>query len=419
MEQKTVFISYRRTQSKHLARSIYMDLKANGWDVFFDINSIDSGDFDKIILNQVGARAHFILLISTDSLTRCVNDGDWVLREIQEAVRLGRNIVPIIEEGADFNREVSYLPLDLRAILIKKSALSLPNDYFEAGMDKLRTRFLKTPEYISVTTLSISELAEVHRRMMSTDVRSSIHSSLTDILSAPFNWIDIPTKEYSIAKYPITNAQFSKFIEAGGYKERKWWTDLGWEAKFAGWDWDNKQSKWISTNQEWTQPRYWTDAKWNSPNQPVVGVSWYESLAFCFWLSDITGQKIMLPTEDQWQYAAQGDDGRSYPWGNDWDCLHCNNSVKPCNSNITTSVTRYEGKGDSPFAVVDMVGNVWEWCLTDHENKINSFTNIAKSRVLRGGAWYTDNVDFFRCDFHGRGTPHGGFNDRGFRISRS
>src|SRR5689334_10823397 len=108
MEQKTVFISYRRAISKHLARSIYQDLKMNGWDVFLDVNTIDSGDFDRIILNQIGARAHFILLISKGSLERCANKGDWVLKEIEEAVRLNRNIVPIIEEEAKFADEINY-----------------------------------------------------------------------------------------------------------------------------------------------------------------------------------------------------------------------------------------------------------------------------------------------------------------------
>ena len=130
MQQQTVFISYRRALSKHLARSIYMDLRSNGWDVFLDVNTIDSGDFDRIILNQIGARAHFILLISKGSLERCANVGDWVLREIEEAVRLNRNIVPIIEEEASFTQEIAYLPEKLRTIIGKKNALPLPHFFF-------------------------------------------------------------------------------------------------------------------------------------------------------------------------------------------------------------------------------------------------------------------------------------------------
>jgi hypothetical protein len=67
-----------------------------------------SGDFDRIIFNEIRARAHFILLISSGSLEGCANEGDWGLGEIQEAVRLERNIVPVIEEGADFTHDRSY-----------------------------------------------------------------------------------------------------------------------------------------------------------------------------------------------------------------------------------------------------------------------------------------------------------------------
>ncbi|HLV33558.1 MAG TPA: SUMF1/EgtB/PvdO family nonheme iron enzyme, partial [Spirillospora sp.] len=352
MEQKTVFISYRRALSKHLARAIYMDLRAHGWDVFLDVNTIDSGDFDRIILNQIGARAHFILLISPGSLERCANSDDWVLREIQEAVRLERNIVPIIEEGADFNQEMSYLPSDLRAIISKKNALPLLHFYFDAAVEMLRTRFLKTPEYITITAPPPAESAEAARRMAAVEAEAPAlpkpaptRSTSLSLMPAPFDWIEIPKKGYSIAKYPITNAQFAKFIEAGGYKQQKWWTQAGWEAKAKGWAWNSSKSEWEETGTAWTQPRYWTDSKWNGAEQPIVGVSWYEAVAFCLWLSEATGEKIMLPTEDQWQYAAQGDDGRAYPWGNDWDCKRCNNSVEPCDSNVTTPVTQYEGNG--------------------------------------------------------------------------
>ena len=140
MEQKTVFISYRRALSKHLARSIYQDLKMNGWDAFLDVNDIDSGDFDRIILNQIGARAHFILLISPGSLERCANAGDWVLREIEEAVRLERNIIPLIEEGTDLSHEMTYLPNELQAAISKKNGVRILHDYFDEGMEKIRTR---------------------------------------------------------------------------------------------------------------------------------------------------------------------------------------------------------------------------------------------------------------------------------------
>jgi formylglycine-generating enzyme required for sulfatase activity len=241
------------------------------------------------------------------------------------------------------------------------------------------------------------------------------------MLPAPFDWIEIPggrgtmktdessvtltipTETYWISKYPITNAQFAKFIEAGGYKNQQWWTPAGWAQR---------------EKEKWTEPRYWTDSKWNGVEHPVVGVSWFESVAFCLWLSNVTGEKIMLPTEAQWQYAAQGTDGREYPWGKKWDASRCNNNVDSKGIGKTSPVRQYEGKGDSPFGVVDMAGNVWEWCLTDYENKTNDVNSGATNRVLRGGSWDYYVADFFRCDYRYWLNPYDRVSARGFRVSR-
>jgi formylglycine-generating enzyme required for sulfatase activity len=256
---------------------------------------------------------------------------------------------------------------------------------------------------ISVPVQSIPKTVQQKPATKPQTVLTPTRPTSLSLLPAPFDWIEISKKDYSIAKYPITNAQFAKFIEAGGYKNKQWWTQAGWQQR----EKDN-----------WTEPRYWGDSKWNGAEQPVVGVSWYESVAFCLWLSETTGEKIMLPTEDQWQYAAQGDDGRTYPWGNDWDCKRCNNSVKPCDSNVTTPVKQYEGKGNSPFGVVDIAGNVWEWCLTDYNNKTNDINSDATLRVLRGGSWLDVGSVSFRCDYRDWFLPINWLDFGGFRLSR-
>jgi formylglycine-generating enzyme required for sulfatase activity len=273
------------------------------------------------------------------------------------------------------------------------------------------------------------------------------HSRVYDILPAPFAWIDIPAGEvtllndwaddeavylkkgqpqtfsvsaFAITKYPVTNAHYAVFINAGGYREKKWWTDAGWEARQQGIAWDTKFSSFKPTGKAWIEPRYWQDVKWNGANYPVVGVSWYEALAFGAWLSDSSGECILLPTEQQWQRAAQGDDGRVYPFGNDWDCARCNNSVSPCDSKQTALVTQYEGldKGDSPFGVTDMVGNVWEWCVTAYETG-KTDVNETDIRVLRGGSWYDVNSNLFRVTLHNGGNSHLRGNRWGFRCARS
>ncbi|MGB1288507.1 MAG: SUMF1/EgtB/PvdO family nonheme iron enzyme [Aggregatilineales bacterium] len=219
-------------------------------------------------------------------------------------------------------------------------------------------------------------------------------SDSTEYITGLIDWIDIPGKNYSIGKYPVTNAQYANFVEAGGYQEKRWWTELGWTVK---------------QTENWRQPRYWTDSKWNGTDYPVVGVSWYEAVAFCLWLSELTGENITLPTSEQWQYAAQGDDGRKFPWGEEWDCTRCNNSVAPCRSDGTTPVTAYEGKGDSPFGVVDMTGSVWEWSLNLYDNR---------KYILRGGSYYATNLSHFRLTYQAKGFPDGLFRFRGFRVCR-
>lgn len=234
-----------------------------------------------------------------------------------------------------------------------------------------------------------------------------------DLLPAPFAWIDIPGKGYSIAKYPITNAQYAEFIEAGGYRESKWWTQAGWKAREEGWHYDGG---WKPSGKAWTEPRYWNVAKWNGAEHPVVGVSWYESVAFCQWLSAETDEKIMLPTETRWQYASQGEDGRDYPWGPKWDANRCNNNADKKGIGKTTSVRQYEGKGDSPFGVVDMVGNVWEWCLTDYDAKTNEINSATTLRVLRGGSWDFKTPGNFRCDSQFGDNPGSWGVNFGFRV---
>jgi formylglycine-generating enzyme required for sulfatase activity len=145
-------------------------------------------------------------------------------------------------------------------------------------------------------------------------------------------------------------------------------------------------------------------------------VSWYEAVAFCAWLSAKTGEAIRLPTEQEWQRAAQGDTKWAYPYGDTFDKAKCNFNTKG-----TTPVTQYEGKGkgDSPFGVVDMSGNVYEWCATDYETGAQDVNVNANRRVLRGGSWWYGNADFLRADYRGWGFPYDEDFGWGFRLARS
>src|SRR5262249_22879470 len=111
---------------------------------------------------------------------------------------------------------------------------------------------------------------------------------------------------FRIGRYPVTVAQYRLFVADGAYDDPRWWMPQGW-------DWENKLS--IS------EPAYWDDERYNTPNQPVVGVSWYEAAAFCAWLDirlrDALGTRwqIGLPSEAQWEVAAMWDGKTMRHWG--------------------------------------------------------------------------------------------------------
>ncbi|HRF97538.1 MAG TPA: tetratricopeptide repeat protein, partial [Aggregatilineales bacterium] len=141
--EKTVFISYRRTNIFH-ARAIFENLRYNGYDVFLDYESIDSGAFDTIILNQIQARAHFVVILTPSALERCNEPNDWLRREIETAIDTKRNIVPLLFDGFNWGNMGRYL-VGKMTVLNTYNALDVPANYFDEAMNRLRTRYLNIP----------------------------------------------------------------------------------------------------------------------------------------------------------------------------------------------------------------------------------------------------------------------------------
>jgi tetratricopeptide (TPR) repeat protein len=144
--EKTVFISYRRTNF-WTALAVFQNLHSNGYDVFFDYKSIPSGDFEQAITENVKSRAHFIVILSPSALDRCNEPGDWLRQEIEIAIDSKRNIIPLMMEGFDFGSTAALQALTGKLADLKKyNALSIPAEYFEEAMTKLRSeRFLNRP----------------------------------------------------------------------------------------------------------------------------------------------------------------------------------------------------------------------------------------------------------------------------------
>jgi tetratricopeptide (TPR) repeat protein len=142
--EKTVFISYRRTNFAW-ALSIYQDLHHHGYDVFFDVTNIPAGDFETAILENVRARAHFLVLLTPSALERCSEPEDWLRREIETALDEKRNIVPLLLEGFSFSTpSISDQLTGKLALLRKYQAVGVSVEYVFAAMEKLRN-------YLNVT----------------------------------------------------------------------------------------------------------------------------------------------------------------------------------------------------------------------------------------------------------------------------
>jgi formylglycine-generating enzyme required for sulfatase activity len=234
-----------------------------------------------------------------------------------------------------------------------------------------------------------------------------IGNSLIDLPSLQSGQYEVNLDDYWISKYPITNAQFEHFISAGGYSSnaRRFWTEAGWEWK----------SRWNIFS-----PAYWSEIEWRIENHPVIGISWFEAVAYCKWLSEVTGQKFRLPTEAEWEKAAAGKG--PWPWGSDFDDEPSNTSESGIGK--PTCVGLFVGSA-SLSGIHDMAGNVWQWCNsefrtydkyqpTDGRESIDG----SSPRCIRGGSWL-NNKDRARLANRDHYFPGDRHYDLGFRVVES
>jgi formylglycine-generating enzyme required for sulfatase activity len=200
----------------------------------------------------------------------------------------------------------------------------------------------------------------------------------------------------------VSVGEYRRFIHAGGYREQRSWTAAGWVWREIG---------------DIQEPEYWNEPKWSGDKLlPVVGVSWYEAMAFCRWL----GESCRLPTEAEWEKAARGTDDRIYPWGDDFDTRLANTRLGGLNK---TEPIGQRSPGDhSPYGVAEMAGNVSDWTLSqfkpypyDQKDGRNEIGGEVE-RVIRGGSWFKP-VLRARVSARGMNDPYFRDNDVGFRTA--
>lgn len=167
--QKNVFICYRHAD-EGWALAVYNMLRQRGFDVFIDYLGIGSGSFEREILENIASRAHFLVLMTPHALDRVGEPGDWMRREVEHAIELQRNVIPILLDGFDFtSQEVAPRLTGKLSALPKFNGLQVPKGYFEAAMDRLERQYLTVPVETILQPASPSAVQAATRQQAAVD----------------------------------------------------------------------------------------------------------------------------------------------------------------------------------------------------------------------------------------------------------
>jgi formylglycine-generating enzyme required for sulfatase activity len=244
---------------------------------------------------------------------------------------------------------------------------------------------------------------------------------------------------YWLAQYPVSQAQFAQFVAAGGYGHAAYWREAA-EREY----WQDCRFK-ASWESNWRTGPAAFGHLYHLPNHPVVGVTWYEAIAFCRWLTEQwkaegwlpKGWRVQLPSEAEWEKGARGGlvipaepvvrtvtelEGqpalslvdnpypeRPYPWG---EAVVTPNMANYGQTGVkaTSSIGCFPGNR-SPYGLVEMSGNVWEWARSkygDYPYRAEAREQLDSSddsRVVRGGSYYDDSETALRCAHRVRANP--------------
>jgi hypothetical protein len=355
-------------------------------------------------------------LTHSDPLTR-----RFAITEAQRLIgntTFGETVRSVLEtiQVDDPDREVRR-----RALEVLRNLPSNPPEKSESNYTtEIHQKFENVPKQ-KVAKLEANGTAEIHKNLINV-LRQRVAQlnkfpsvvaldPIRKILHQQFEWRDISegwvtlkgyagkfdVKPFKIATYPISYAQFQVFIDdPNGFRNDSWWEGL-------------PKRETISSKQ-----------KLIDGNLPRDNVTWYDAVSFCHWLSAKVGYEVRLPTEWEWQWAAQGSDGRLYPWGNEYiqGYANINEKASDIKGGIylekSTPILTYPNN-TSPFGVRDMAGNVWEWCLNEFDNPSRTKISGNVRRVIRGGSWrsFALNAQInFRRQLH----PNNFRDDVGFRV---
>ena len=390
-DPRQVFISHAH-QDAPFAQRLAGDLRARGFPVWISPNSIRIGeDWPDAIDRGLDESGVIVVVLTPDALTSY-----WVRKETSTARLLaGRGLV-------------EFILLDVAECEPPSSWNTYQFAFFRSGYERGLNELLRRLAGEDPLPNPLPK-DEGTRPLPDRRIHAKTGIELIRIPAGPFlygsadsdelAWGDekpqrtVNLPEYWIGRAPVTNDQFGRFVKATGHQTTAEITGQGRGWTGSTWDW--------IAGADWRHPRGPESSIEGKDDHPVVHASWDDAKAFCDWAG------LTLPTEEQWEKAARGADGRIWPWGNEPPTVeHCN-----FNANVgdTTPVGQYSPKGDSPYGCVDMAGNVWEWTASWYDQ-------TQGGRVLRGGSWYYAQW-FARVSIRLDLTPVGANYNIGFRAA--
>ena len=401
--RRQLFISYSR-QDGEAAQKVVAALRKAGHHCWMDTTSIPGGARWLREIQGAIDRCERVIALVSDSFV----DSEWVEEELLYARQVGKPAIPCLLH----ERTLPMLLIAQQPIRLYGEAYSVELQGLLSALanDVARTSLQESAEAASAggsrapaSNARVAVLlSELDHETTAPPRRAQIGDELAK-LGDPrpgiglkgdglpdIDWVEIPEgpfiyqwgervelPPFHMARYPVTNAQFQAFIDDGGYAEDRWWKGLAQRIKAPA------------------SPR------WSLPNRPRETVSWYEAMAFCHWLSSKLsldeGRVVRLPTEQEWEKAARGTDGREYPWGEGYRAGFANINETRSDAGphylAETSPVGIYPHGASPYGVLDMAGNVWEWCLNEYKKPTELGPDGNAARALRGGSWVNSPVD--------------------------
>ena len=385
-----IFISYRRAEDNksYIVGTIHERIaKVFGKDdVFRDTYDIAGGsDWRQVLEREINSCKVMLVIIGPDwaglaypnGEKRLFDSNDVTRWEVETGLRRSREeditVIPVLVTGAQIPK-VEELPESLHPLL-DKNVIHIRNyPDFDSDMEKL-IRDIRSSRGFREDDIKIAdyEPKTIYIVEGAFWMGSPAGEGIPDY-ETPQHEVSLPA--FRIGKYPVTNAEYEVFIHDTGRMVKP---NMGWDGQR------------VPEGRE---------------NYPVAGVTWYEALAYCRWLTEKTGRSYSLPNEAQWEKACRGGNKNTYPWGDEFDPTRSNYG----NSTLV-AVDAYPAQNE--VGGFDFVGSVRQWTCSlwgeklivpdqkyaypwkdDRRNDLNAGRHIR--RVVRGSS-FKDNRSFLRC----------------------